>query len=170
MNNSIASYCMVTIFLGMTFSMTTNSEPSLPSTPCSSEQHRAFDFWIGEWDVTAKGNKESHARSSITKHNNGCSIHEHYVTSTGSTGNSINFYDKTNSKWHQTWIDNSGTPLYLNGEFNNDAMVLSDSNNKITWTKNEAGEVNQVWETTSDSGKTWTVIFNGVYRKTNIIK
>ncbi|MGB0496683.1 MAG: hypothetical protein ACPGJI_10020, partial [Kangiellaceae bacterium] len=135
-----------------------------PKPACSSDQYRAFDFWLGEWEVTAKGKNKPHAKSSITKHNNGCSIHEHYVTSTGYTGNSLNFYDKANNKWHQTWIDNSGNPLYLDGQFKDGAMILLNTSNRITWTKNEAGMVNQVWETTADKGKTWKVIFDGSYK------
>jgi hypothetical protein len=143
------------------------SAPKLTSTTCTTEQHRAFDFLLGEWEVTTKGKNKPHAKSNITKHNNGCSIHEHYVTSTAYTGNSINFYDKDNHQWHQTWIDNSGSPLYLDGKFENVAMILSDKSNRITWSKDKQGRVNQIWETNQDDVKSWKIIFVGSYKRIN---
>ncbi len=133
--------------------------------PCTSEEYQAFDFWLGEWRVTAPKQKTPPATSIITKANNGCSIHEKYTTSSGYTGNSINFYDSGTKKWHQTWIDNQGAPLYLNGEYKNNAMVLTNDQNRITWRLLENKQVNQVWETTKDKGKTWQIIFNGFYTK-----
>jgi len=132
---------------------------------CTSEKHRAFDFWLGEWEVSARGKKQAHAKSYITKSNNGCSVHERYQTTSGYTGNSINFYDASNKKWHQTWIDIQGSALYLDGNFVDGTMVLSDESNRITWTISDQKEVNQVWQTTQDQGKTWQVIFDGIYRK-----
>ncbi|MCF6194219.1 MAG: hypothetical protein L3J46_07795 [Kangiellaceae bacterium] len=151
---------LVLLSIHLTATATQAKKPSA----CSSDQHRAFDFWVGEWEVSARGKKQSHAKSYITKSNNGCSIHERYETTNGYTGNSINFYDTANKKWHQTWIDIQGSPLYLEGGFSNGAMILSDKTNRITWTINDGKEVNQVWETTKDNGKNWTVIFDGIYR------
>ena len=157
---------LVSISLGFfgfsNFAFTTQA---IKSSKCTSAQHRAFDFWIGEWEVSARGKDRPHARSYITKNNNGCSIHERYETTSGYTGNSINFYDVSNKKWHQTWIDIQGSPLYLDGNFSKDAMTLSDKTNRITWTTDDKNEVNQTWKTTKDEGKTWQVIFDGIYRK-----
>lgn len=133
--------------------------------PCANENYRAFDFWLGEWSVTSPKQKTPPSRSSITRSNDGCSIHEKYTTSGSYTGNSINFYDKQKNKWHQTWIDNQGIPLYLDGSFVKGSMVLSDSINRITWTLLDNKQVNQHWETTSDNGKTWKTLFNGFYTR-----
>ena len=134
---------------------------------CSSETHRAFDFWLGEWQVLSAKQKTPPSRSSITLSNDGCSIHERYVTASGFTGNSINFYDKQSKRWHQTWIDNQGGALYLNGGIENGVMILSDGVNRISWTLLSDRRVNQVWETTKDNGKTWQKIFDGFYSKIN---
>ena len=142
-----------------------SAEPAQKPPTCASDEHRAFDFWLGEWEVRARGKEQPHANSYITKNNNGCSIHERYQTTSGYTGNSLNFYDAANKKWHQTWIDIQGSALYLDGYFANGAMVLSDKLNRITWTINSNKEVNQVWQTTKDQGKTWNVIFDGIYRR-----
>jgi hypothetical protein len=38
--------------------------------------------------------------------------------------------------------------------------------NRITWTPSPEGSVQQLWETSSDGGKTWQVTFDGRYRRT----
>ncbi len=133
--------------------------------PCNSSEHRAFDFWLGEWQVTTPSRPSWSATSSITLGNNGCSIHEHYVSQGGYTGNSINFYDATKKQWHQSWIDNQGGPLYLDGGYSDGRMRLADASSRITWTLLEDGRVRQLWESTADEGKTWTVAFDGYYSR-----
>jgi len=160
MKNYIKTITLLTIAVFCNLAYSAN-QPK----PCSTEEYRAFDFWLGEWEVTSPNQKTPASESSITLSNDGCSIHERYTTAGGFTGNSINFYDAKTKKWHQTWIDNQGNPLYLNGEFKNGSMVLSDGINRITWTLLKDGRVNQVWDVTSDSGKTWKNIFNGFYTK-----
>ena len=88
-------------------------------------------------------------------------------------GTSYNIYDATSHRWHQTWVDDVGSLLELNGTFRDGRMVLigeqkSDSGatlQRITWTPNGKGEVRQLWEASSDGGKTWAVQFDGLYRK-----
>lgn len=133
--------------------------------PCSSAEHRAFDLWIGEWEVTSPTRVGWTAQSSITVATDGCSIHEDYRTQGGYAGRSINFYDSQTQKWHQTWIDNQGVPLYLEGGFQNGAMVLSNETNRVTWSTQADHRVRQHWESTSDGGKTWTTAFDGYYRR-----
>lgn len=81
--------------------------------PCLSDSVRThFDFWIGEWDVYANGRKVG--ENIITLANGGCAIHERYTTPGTYTGESINYYDKLDKKWHQVWVDSGGgsTGLY----------------------------------------------------------
>ena len=42
------------------------------------------------------------------------------------------------------------------------AMRMGNATNRITWSRLEGGRVRQVWEQTAD-GKTWTVVFDGIY-------
>ncbi|MFT7243946.1 MAG: hypothetical protein ACI82A_001296 [Candidatus Azotimanducaceae bacterium] len=130
---------------------------------CQSADHRAFDFWLGEWQVTSPGRVGWQASSSITLGNDGCTIHEAYTTPGGYAGTSVNFYDGSKSQWHQTWVDNQGGPLYLDGGMRGSSMVLSDGQNQITWTPQIDGRVRQHWQVTSDSGVTFTTAFDGYY-------
>jgi tetratricopeptide (TPR) repeat protein len=102
--------------------------------------------------------------------NGGCTILEQYTTPLGYEGTSLNFYDAQRKLWHQTWIDNQGGALYLEGALKGDSMVLSttagkDSIQRITWTPLDDGRVRQHWEATTDAGKTWATVFDGYYAK-----
>ena len=97
-----------------------------PPTPCSGLHYREFDFWIGDWQVEAKG--KVIADSSITRAQDGCVVHERYQLRGASyQGQSLNIYDASRARWHQTWVDNSGMLLTLEGTWQAGAMVLESS-------------------------------------------
>ncbi|NMP30730.1 hypothetical protein HII17_04060 [Thalassotalea sp. M1531] len=140
---------------------------------CSSEEYRQFDFWIGEWQVTNPANNQV-SISKISLINNNCSILEEYQTPSGYQGKSLNIYNQQTKQWHQTWVDNTGLLLQLNGEFKQGVMTLSGLTvdnkgqevlNKISWKKLSDGRVNQVWQTSTDKGKHWQTLFDGYYQK-----
>jgi len=132
---------------------------------CNTDNHHAFDFWLGEWVVTTSTRKGWEAQSSITLVNDGCTVHEHYKTPDGYQGRSLNFYDPQKKQWVQIWIDNTGTPLYLSGNIKNGNMILANETNQITWSLIDKNHVRQHWETTSDGGVTFTTLFDGHYSK-----
>lgn len=105
----------------------------------------------------------------------GCIMQENWQSGSGPyQGTSYNFYSSTTGKWHQTWIDNSGGHLFLEGEFKRGAMRLQGKRkdqegntalDRITWTPMEDGRVRQHWQMTIDGGKSWQVLFDGYYQK-----
>jgi hypothetical protein len=152
----------------------TSNEP-VSATPCSSVQHRQFDFWIGEWEVSSNG-QEAGTNSVVLIHN-GCALQENWQGSDagGLSGTSFNIYDQASDKWHQTWVDSSGTLLQLDGALIDNKMVLSGQRpsrdgdkivvHRITWTPGEDGSVRQYWEASNDDGQSWSVLFDGLYVK-----
>lgn len=150
-------------------------QPSKRPAPCMSEQHRQFDFWIGEWHVTGPDGKTV-GHSNIESRLNRCVIHEHWQGGGGSDGESFNIYNAGSAQWEQFWVDNGGNRLHLKGGLVDGRMVLAGEQDKpdpqtgvvqrerITWTPNTDGSVRQLWETSKDGGKTWTVSFDGLYR------
>ena len=143
-----------------------------PSDPCADPKAHQFDFWIGEWDVTANGKPAG--TNSIQPILDGCVLQETWSGAQGSAGSSFNYYDAGNEKWHQFWVWRNGTTLDLAGEFQDGQMVLRGKQrgkdgkpvwNRITWTANEDGTVRQHWEQSMDRGTTWDSTFDGLYTK-----
>lgn len=139
---------------------------------CAGEAHRQFDFWIGTWDVfNPQG--QLVGINTIERGLNGCVLHESWQSTRGThRGNSYNIYDRTTDRWHQTWVDNGGLVLLLDGRFENGAMVLRGTSrdargqetlNRIAWTPFTRDSVQQLWETSTDGGQTWSVAFDGRY-------
>jgi len=143
------------------------------TSPCSSPEAAQFDFWVGEWKVTANDRLAGHNR--ITKILGGCVLLEEYRGERGGyEGKSFNYYDPTDGMWHQVWVDNGGLRLHLAGRFAGGKMVLSGERrgkdgapvtDRITWSANDDGTVRQHWETSGDSGASWKTAFDGRYEK-----
>ncbi len=153
--------------------------PAAPPAPlarkktCTAPEHRQFDFWLGAWDVKNPAGKQV-GTNEITSELGGCVVQEHWKGMGGSVGMSFNIYDASDQKWHQTWVDNSGTRLELAGAFSGGKMILSGTTRgaggavtqeRITWTPQDGGRVRQLWEQSKDGGATWTVAFDGIYQK-----
>ena len=141
---------------------------------CKGENYRAFDFWLGNWQVTTSADNAIR-HNKISSINNGCTLLEEYSTPSGYLGKSLNIYNKQTQKWHQTWTDNSGLLLKLDGGLVGESMVMKGITkgssgiailNKITWTPSKNGTVRQFWQTSVNNGKTWQVVFDGLYTKT----
>lgn len=142
--------------------------------PCLNKaNYRHFDFWLGEWDVMVNGQKVGD--NSITMPTGGCAIHESYITAGNYAGQSINFYDPIDKKWHQHWVGSGGDVYnYLEtkrekGLLQFESKFMSPNGNislsRLTFTLNPDGTVRQLFEGSTDNGKTWTPNFDGLYVK-----
>lgn len=149
---------------------------SLPAAAaCSAPEYRQFDFWIGDWQVTS--NEQAAGSNSIHPVHNGCALQENWqgAGEGGVSGTSFNIYDQATDQWHQTWIDDSGTLLQLDGGLQDGVMVLKGkrpardgsgiAQHRISWTPNPDGTVRQLWEASKDDGENWAVLFDGLYSK-----
>ena len=141
--------------------------PPPPSPPaCQSAEHRQFDFWLGEWEVFLPNGKKA-GDSRIEAIAAGCALLENWSGNGGFSGKSLNSYDSEDKRWHQSWVDSSGSRLELAGSYADKRMVLSSGSGaamqRIAWSLNDDGSVRQLWESSSDEGKTWTVQFDGRY-------
>ena len=146
--------------------------PQGPPPDCSAPEYRQFDFWIGEWDVTIKGQQVGENR--ITSEEKGCLIHENWRDSRGGTGQSFNFYDRADRKWHQVWVSSTGSVLDLAGEYRDGKLAYKGETkqpngtvvlHELTFSQNPDGTVRQHWQTSADGGKTWTVGWDGLYTR-----
>ena len=151
------------------------ASPAAAQGPCDTDAHRAFDFWLGQWEVydpsgTLRGTNEIRATLG------GCVLHERYTTPGGYEGESFSIYDAPRGVWHQSWVDNGGLLLRIEGGLRGGAMVLEGATrgpggeetwNRISWSRSDTTgvRVRQLWEVSADGGGTWTVAFDGEYRR-----
>ncbi|NOT77292.1 MAG: tetratricopeptide repeat protein [Cyclobacteriaceae bacterium] len=133
--------------------------------PCRySEKSRAFDFWIGEWDVKNVQGLPA-GKSKIEVMLGDCVLLENWTSAPPNAyaGKSFNLFNSASQKWIQTWVDDKGGLIeFINGEYKDNKMEFvthPDAKNLITrLTLYNLGpdRVRQHFETTSDDGKTWT--------------
>jgi hypothetical protein len=144
-----------------------------PQRGCEAAVHRQFDFWVGEWEVRgAQDRVLGHNRISAIL--DGCVVLEEWTGAAGGTGKSLNSYDASTGKWKQVWVDNGGSWLELSGGLEGKRMVLmgetsrsdgSKVRHRLSYDPTTDG-LRQLWEQSTDGGATWSVAFDGMYRKT----
>lgn len=142
--------------------------------PCAHvAENRALDFWVGDWEVRSVDGTVV-GSNSITVENGDCWVHEHWTSGLGGRGESVNYYNVTTGKWHQTWVDDQGAIAEFDGDFREGAMRLegyrqgSDRSRipaRLTLTPRADGTVRQLGENSTDGGKTWTVLYDFLYSK-----
>ena len=153
----------------------TQQQPPPPT--CAAPEHRAFDFWLGEWDVYVTGTENLAGRSSIRSEDGGCVITEHWVSAGAQaySGRSLNLYDRAAGRWEQFWVDSTGEVTRFVGGPHEAGMRLTDPANvsarsstpvqtRMTFSANPDGSVRQHGETSPD-GQNWTSRYDFTYRR-----
>lgn len=142
--------------------------------PCMyNPEHRQFDFWLGEWDVTnAQGQRVGSSR--IERIENGCIILENWDSGPGGSGKSLNFYDANLRKWRQTWVDSTGGVSEFSGVFTGGALRFEGESHaaggdkiwrKLTFFSMGPDRVRQFSEASTDGGKTWSTDYDYNYTR-----
>jgi hypothetical protein len=151
------------LLLGPTSGALVSTPPVTQAPPrCDTPQYRQFDFWVGDWTVTSGGRPAG--TNHVTLEEAGCLVHEHWTGARGGTGQSFNFFDRTDSLWHQVWVSSSGTVLFLSGKYSDGRLAYTAQGQRLTFFHNADGTVRQLWESSSD-GKQWSTVFDGMYVK-----
>ncbi len=149
------------------------SPASQRASACGSIAHRQFDFWLGDWDVTSPQGAPA-GTNRVERILEGCALQEHWEATDGSKGTSLSSYDAVGRKWRQTFVDDTGQVLVLEGEFKDGRMVLQGEKamgrqkgalQRISWQLVGGDKVRQRWDISQDDGKSWSVLFEGVYTK-----
>jgi hypothetical protein len=169
MKNFIAAFALAVAALPVG---ALGAAPPAPK-PCSSAEFRQFDFWVGRWRVTDPQGKFA-GTNDVTVEYDGCVVQEHWRGAAGDIGSSFNAYRPSTKMWHQTWVDNQGSVILLDGTYSGDVMTLrgpfktrkgTDAVNRIRWTHIDDDHVRQLWDYSLDGGKSWKVAFDGLYAR-----
>jgi len=144
---------------------------------CSTPEHRALDFWVGEWDVRGvkqkPGAPPSHSRISLVE--GGCVVLEEYTTPSGYSGRSLNAYDPERKRWEQFWVDNmAGVHHYIGQARDGNMYYEAESVRfpelpqpvkvKMTFFNKGPDEVRQLIEQSTD-GTSFTTLYDLTYRR-----
>lgn len=142
---------------------------------CTSAETRQFDFWLGEWDVSPGDSTVLIAESTITLHDQGCVIIEHWRPFRAAHGHSINVYDSEEGRWRQTWADASGTRTEYSGSLDAFGVMRLDNmdpaqagaapiRQRMNFQRIDANTVRQ-WGETLNAEQTWTTTWSFTYRR-----
>lgn len=138
-----------------------------------SAPHRAFDFWVGNWEVRdTEGALQGY--NAVAAVQDGCALQEQWQSVTGGTGQSINYYHPDHGIWRQVWTDAGASIIDIQGGLQGDAMVLSGTIYYLAsrkerpfrgrWIPLGDGRVRQFFEEQDESG-VWQPWFDGYYRR-----
>jgi len=136
----------------------------------------SFDFWLGKWDLTWVDPNGSQGKGSnrIMRILDDQVIQEHFEASEGlykgMKGTSISVFNPQTKMWHQTWQDNQGGNLVFTGRIDGDrkyfetALQNGQQSRMVFYGFSENGFFWD-WESTIDSGQTWTLNWRIHYTK-----
>lgn len=140
--------------------------------PCKyDERRRAFDFWIGEWQVFDHNQGFPVGTSKIEKLVGDCVIYENWADSQ-SIGKSFNYFDASINKWRQNWVAQGGGVIWYVGEIKDGKMEYEGERitpkgekikTRVTFAPQPDGSVRQTAADYVD-GK-WVVNFDADYRR-----
>jgi tetratricopeptide (TPR) repeat protein len=140
--------------------------------PCrANEEYRQFDFWLGEWDVSAAG--QPAGTNDVRLILGDCVVFENWQGASGLAGKSFNFYDAAEGHWRQIWVDDTGSVLDFTGGVEDGVMRYTattrdhetgaTTRHRLSFTPGPDGTVRQLWEQSNDDGATWQAVFDGRY-------
>jgi hypothetical protein len=151
--------------------------PQPPAAPphCDDPRSRQFDFWIGEWNVTDRTTGKQAGVSHIERLYGGCVLRENW-SSAWFRGGSLNIWSRDDGKWHQAWMDQAGAFRHFVGGIEGGKMVLvaeaadpakagATMRVRMTFTPEPDGTVRQYSDVSRDSGRTWTLRYDYLYRR-----
>ena len=138
--------------------------------------HQQFDFWIGKWNVVSTKDNSPAGSSLIESIYDDCTLRENW-SKKGFSGGSLNTYNVTDKRWHQTWTDSAGTWREFVGGLKDGRMVLiwrhesvhqpgKIVQERMIFTHNPDGSVRQYSDQTID-GANWIERYDYTYRRSN---
>lgn len=110
MNTSFLPSLALAAIGGLSFSLAPQEAARVPKADLA----RQFDFWVGSWECYGQSGLLA-GTNEVTLGYGGRALQEHWQGASGGGGTSLNMYNPARRVWHQTWCDDSGTLLLLDG-------------------------------------------------------
>lgn len=169
------STILMFVVIGAWFSLVPGSALAAPdSGACSANpESRQLDFWIGDWTVTYPGMAGS-AASKVSLDLNKCLLVESWDGAKAHSGKNMFAYSADDQVWHGMFADNEGRVHIFEGKVSNGLAEFTGPSrgpdaqkvlNRIKVVRQDANNVEQSWEKSTDNGATWTTVFHGHYSR-----
>lgn len=146
------------------------------AAPCDDPEFAEFDFWLGDWDVTATGTGAPAGNSHISKEMGGCVVWENWTSlGSGYFGKSYNTYNVNLQRWEQYWVDNGAGTMFFHGNLKDGVMDYwtddvpqpggQTMRRHLQFFNQSHDQVRQFSQKSMDGGKTWAVEYDLTYKR-----
>jgi len=146
------------------------------AAPCEDTEFRAFDFWLGDWDVVSAATGVHQGSSHVAREMGGCVIWENWTSAGGPYfGKSYNTWNVNLKRWEQYWVDNAAGVIFFHGGIKDGAMdYWTDDVPQTTggtllrhlqFFNLGPDKVRQFSQGSNDGGKTWHVEYDLIYAR-----
>ena len=174
------AHLLVAATLVTSFTAALEASAAEQKAPCREDpRYRAFDFWVGAWDVRPPGAAPDSpaAENVITLEHGDCVVIEHWRSVRGGTGVSLNIFDASRGMWYQTWADSGGGlheyrggpdangNMVFNGEIPGEAGQPARLPTRLTFFREGPDRVRQFSQSSADGGKTWKTNYELIYTR-----
>jgi hypothetical protein len=148
-------------------------------SPCSADSSfQRLAFWVGDWEVVDTSGAH-YATQRVRAVIDQCAITAQWTGHVGDKGMSISAYDVRARDWKQVYVSNqlpSATGVFIRKSDPSydgpgirfvsllDPPAANLSRSRITIMPLDDKRVMQLFESSSDGGKTWRTIFKGEHR------
>ncbi|HVI07720.1 MAG TPA: hypothetical protein VND65_05450 [Candidatus Binatia bacterium] len=143
--------------------------------PCAQNPaSRQFDFWLGNWSVSAPGSGPT-AASKVVLSLDQCLIVETWDGGRGHSGQNTFAYSPEDKNWYGMFADNDGrVHIFTEGKVSSGAAEFRGSSrsqtgdpvlNRVRIVRLSANKIEQTWEKSTDNGANWTAVFRGEYSR-----
>ncbi|HEY3933073.1 MAG TPA: hypothetical protein VGL65_00500 [Gemmatimonadales bacterium] len=163
------------VFVGVAARAQNPQPGAAPPNPCRADSNaRRFDFWVGEWKVTASNTAVVVGHSQIVIVSGGCALLENWTAANGADGKSLNTYNPSLRHWEQFWVGSGGAVTeYRDSEWRDDTLVylahsISPSGpylQRLSFAPVDSNTVRQLGETSTDGGQSWTIGYDLYYHR-----
>jgi hypothetical protein len=161
------------ILLSLLFNVPVAAAAAPGATSCAENSAaRQLDFWLGDWSVDS-GRGRSAVRLALDK----CELIESWSSNTSDhRGENTLAFDPDDNTWYGLFVDNRGRVHSFSGSAGAGAAELRgparDENGapvlkRVRVVRINDATVDQIWEKSTDQGKTWTLDFKMEYIRKN---
>jgi hypothetical protein len=165
------------ILLGMLIGLALTVNGFGQTTSCAaSSENRQLDYWLGDWKIGAEGSS-GNAHSTVSLSLDKCLVVENWDGGRGHYGQNIFGYSADDNSWYGFFADNEGrVHVFTSGRVSAGSAEFEGPSrdpkggtvlNRVKVTKLGPNKVEQIWEKSTDTGTTWSLVFRGEYSRAN---